>query len=78
VSATDGAWLLQYEGAHGWWTGHHGIDLKDPAAYVAGVNKRPGFNCRVINKDTGEIIGDQRVCGLCGDPHDGVEGSCLL
>lgn len=77
-SGTDGRYAIQYHGARGWWTGHHGIDLKDPAAYVAGVNKRPGFNARAIDKETGEIHGDGTTCSICDLPHDGVDGSCLL
>jgi hypothetical protein len=78
MGATDGQYALQYWGKRGWWTGHHGMDLPDPEAYVKGVNELPGFHCRLIDKHSGEIIGDQRTCTECGVPHDGFDGACLI
>ena len=74
----SGRYAIQYHGRGGWFTGHHGIDLKDPAKYIAGVNKRPNMKARAIDKETGEIFGDGTTCSICGLPHEGVDGSCLL
>lgn len=60
-----------------WWTGHHSVELKDPVAYCAAVEKNTGMKTRVVDNETGEIFGEQ-ACSFCGSPHDGVEGSCLL
>lgn len=73
-----GRFAIQYHGPGGWSTGHHGIDLKDPARYIASVNRRPGIRARAIDKETGEIHGEGTTCSFCGDPHEGVDGSCLI
>lgn len=72
---TEGAYMLQYHGPSGWYTGHHGADLRDPAKYVAKAAAN-GTKARAIDKETGQIYG--APCALCGDAHEGVDGSCLL
>lgn len=69
---------VQYRGASGsWWTGHHGIDLKDPEAYAIGLNKRDDCVARIVDKETGQIFGHPG-CSMCGLAHEGVDGACLL
>lgn len=70
---------LQYwTPARGWWTGHKTFLPADPQAYVAGVNARPGFNCRILD-DAGHVVaGDPTPCTECGGTHDGMDGTCLL
>ena len=78
ATPNGGRHIIQYHGGGGWWTGHKGIDLKDPAKYIDAVMGRSGTRARVIDKETGEIYGDGTACSFCGDPHDGIDGSCLL
>jgi len=73
-----GEWRLEYLSPTGWWVGHRGIDIPDIKAYVARVNANGAHTVRAISKVTGEIIGDATPCSMCGEPHSGVEGSCLL
>lgn len=79
MAKAEGRYEIQYrdliKGRPGWWTGHHGIDLKDPEAYAEGVNKR--HPARVVDKETGQIYGHPG-CGICDEAHEGVDGSCLL
>ena len=74
----EGRYEIQYHGPSGWWTGHHGYDLKDPAQYTERANKNPGPRARVVDKETGEIFGDSTTCSICDLPHAGLDGSCLL
>jgi len=78
VGEPSGQFEVQYYGTRGWWTGHHGVDLPDPAKYIASVNKRPNTKARAIDRETGEIYGDGTKCSLCGLPHEGLDGSCLI
>jgi hypothetical protein len=73
--ASDGQYIIQYLGPHGWWVGHGGIDLRDPVAYARGVNKARA--ARIIDKETGEILG-LPGCSICGEAHTGPDGGCLL
>lgn len=71
---------VEYLGANGWWTGHKGLDLKDPVTYAQKVT-RDRVPCRVIDTDTGEILWEPTLaaCPYCDDPHAGpFDGSCLL
>lgn len=80
MSTPTGQYEVHYrdalKGQPGWWIGHHGVDLKDPEAYAEGLRKN-GHVARVVDKETGEIFG-QPACGMCGEPHEGVDGSCLI
>lgn len=79
MTAPTGQFEVHYKGlikGHpGWWIGHHGVDLKDPAKYAEGLNKR--VTARIVDRETGEIWGEPG-CAVCSEPHEGVDGSCLL
>lgn len=77
MAASDGLYRLEYHGGNGWWVGHAGIDIDNIEAYVYRVQCN-GTYIRAINKQTGEIIGDAVPCTMCGEIHEGVDGSCLL
>jgi hypothetical protein len=85
VVRMTGEWRLQYRCNPGpWWTGNRGLDLNDPAKYVALANSvvadgaRHIDRVRAISNVTGEILGDQGVCSMCNEPHDGRDGVCLI
>lgn len=46
---------IEYHNQHGWWTGHAGMNLMDPRAYVEGCVAN-GRMTRAVVVDTGEII----------------------
>jgi len=79
MTAPEGQYEIHYLGLvasrTGWWAGHRGIDLKDPSEYAERLNER--IPARVLDRETGEIWG-QPGCSVCSEPHEGVDGSCLL
>ena len=76
------SYRMEYLTPRGWWTGHKGVELKDPVKYAQKLTADPDrWDARVTDNDTGELLWapPANPCPYCTEKHAAPhDGSCLL